>query len=84
MINRHLHHQFPQTRTYHFMDGTMRKLEKVDYVEASTWEHIWVAEDSIEKIFIINPADVKYTVVEHTEEITKIIKDFVIWANAGI
>ena len=67
-VNRHSHHKFPQTRSYYFMDGTMRRFEQVQYVEMSTWEHIWVEEGGSLKVVIINPSNVKYTAVSGFEE----------------
>lgn len=56
------HHQYPQTRVYHFLDGTQRRFEHVENVVMSAWEHLWIRGRS--RVVIINPANVKYTVCE--------------------
>jgi hypothetical protein len=55
------HHKYPQTRTYHFLDGTQRRFGHVQNVIMGAWEHIWLPGDIVA---IINPANVKYTICQ--------------------
>lgn len=58
-------HVYPQTRIYHFMDGSQRKFENVQDVVMSAWEHIWLPGGVVVNI---NPTNVRYTVCEPNPE----------------
>lgn len=57
-------HVYPQTRTYHFMDGSQRQFLHVQDVVMGTFEHIWLPNNVVVNI---NPANVKFTVCEAEE-----------------